>query len=152
MARFRYSMQNILNLREKMEAQEKQAFALQMQRLQEEEEAMERLQLRQQELICEGEKLRRGTLNVLDIRDNTRAKEYLELQIKQQTMRLKAAQKNLEVARIRMQKAMQEREIQEKLREKAYAEFLLEENRREAKEIDELTSYTYGKNKKQENE
>ena len=33
---------------------------------------------------------------------------------------------------------------QEKLREKAFEQFVAEENSKESKEVDELTSYTYG--------
>ena len=39
---------------------------------------------------------------------------------------------------------MQERKTHEKLKEKAFEQFLQEEKQRESKEIDELTSYTYG--------
>ncbi len=45
---------------------------------------------------------------------------------------------------------MKERKIHETLREKAFGIFLVEENRREGKEVDELTSYTYGKRSKEE--
>ena len=41
--------------------------------------------------------------------------------------------------------AMQESKTQEKLKEKAFEEFIHEENAREAKEVDELTSYTHGR-------
>ncbi len=37
-----------------------------------------------------------------------------------------------------------ERKTHEKLKEKAFEEFLMEEKRQESKEIDQLTSYTYG--------
>ncbi len=40
---------------------------------------------------------------------------------------------------------MQESKTHEKLREKAFDEFLHEENAREAKEVDELTSYTHSR-------
>lgn len=145
MARFQYKMQNILDIKEKLEDQEKQQFALQNQKLIEEEEKMKTLELRRDELILEGKSMRNGIIHIQDIKDNTASKQYIDEQIKLQVMNVKAAQKNVEIARIRMQKAMQERQIYEKLREKAFAEFLQEERLREAKEIDELTSFTYGK-------
>ena len=43
-----------------------------------------------------------------------------------------------------LQLAMQESKTQQRLREKAFEEFLHEENVKEAKEIDELVSYTHG--------
>ena len=42
---------------------------------------------------------------------------------------------------------MQERKTHDKLKEKAFEQFVKDENARESKEIDELTSYSYGKNK-----
>lgn len=147
MGRFRYNMQNILAIKEKMETQEKQQFALQTKRLTEEEEKLQMLEAEKERLIEEGKKLRLTKINILDIKENTAAKQYQDELIKKQETQVKTAQKNLEIARIRMQKAMQEREIHEKLKEKAFEEFMAEENRTQAKEIDELTSYVYGKNK-----
>lgn len=147
MGRFRYNMQNILAIKEKMETQEKQQFALQTKRLTEEEEKLQTLEAEKERLIEEGKKLRLTKINILDIKENTAAKQYQDELIKKQETQVKTAQKNLEIARIRMQKAMQEREIHEKLKEKAFEEFMAEENRTQAKEIDELTSYVYGKNK-----
>lgn len=149
MARFRYKMQNILEIKEKMEEQEKQQFALQRQKLNEEEDKLSLLENERERLILEGEAMRHGTINVLNIKENTAAKQYQEELIKKQVMMVKTAQKNVEIARIRMQKAVQEREIHEKLKDKAFQEFLAEESKAEAKEIDQLTSYTYGKKKKE---
>ncbi|MGN0346446.1 MAG: flagellar export protein FliJ [Lachnospiraceae bacterium] len=149
MGRFRYNMQNILGIKEKMETQEKQQFALQTKRLTEEEEKLHVLEAEKERLIEEGKKLRLTKINILDIKENTAAKQYQDELIKKQEAQVKTAQKNREIARIRMQKAIQEREIYEKLKEKAFEEFMAEENRAQAKEIDELTSYVYGKNKTQ---
>ena len=44
--------------------------------------------------------------------------------------------------------AMQESKTQERLREKAFEEFMREENAREAREVDELVSYTHGSAKR----
>ena len=68
-------------------------------------------------------------------------KEYIALQ----KVQVARAEKQLEEARYKLQVAMQESKTQEKLREKAFDEFMREENAREAKEIDELTSYTHGR-------
>ena len=51
----------------------------------------------------------------------------------------------LEQARGRLKEAMQESKTQQKLREKAFEQFVKDENAREAKEVDELTSYTHSK-------
>ena len=70
-----------------------------------------------------------------------RMEDYIELQ-KQEVER---AQEVLEQARERLKEAMQESKTQQKLREKAFEQFVKDENAREAKEVDELTSYTHSK-------
>ena len=64
--------------------------------------------------------------------------------IADQRYQVSLAERALEDARLRLQLAMQESKTQQRLREKAFEEFLHEENVKEAKEIDELVSYTHG--------
>lgn len=147
MARFIYRMQNILNIKQQLEEQAKQNFALMRLKLNEEEALLSSMRVKRVELVNHAKELRlEGTLDMLELRDSNALIKYQDEIIKQQTMRVKVAQKNLEAARAKMQEAILEREIQDKLREKAFDEFVKEENLKETKEIDELTSYTYGRN------
>ena len=57
---------------------------------------------------------------------------------------------NQQFVAIELQESIQERKIQEKLRENAFDVFMEEEKARESREIDELTSYTYGQKKVEE--
>ena len=145
MARFRFRMQNILGIKEKLEEQEKQNFAMAAAKVLEEEEALNVLNLRRKELEDEARALRNDKLNVLKLKESEASIKYQDEQIKIQMVKLKNAQKALEVQRIKMQKAIQERKTYETLREHAFEEFIKEENAAEAKEIDQLTSYTYSK-------
>ena len=61
-----------------------------------------------------------------------------------QKMRVEMAERKLEEARERLTEVMMERKTHETLKEKAFQIFLMEEKRQESKEIDQLTSYTYG--------
>ncbi len=54
------------------------------------------------------------------------------------------AAKAVEKARAALQELMQERKAHEKLKENAFEEFMKDELAAESKEIDQLTSYTYG--------
>ena len=144
MAIFRYGMQNVLNIKEKLEEQEKQNFAMMRVRLTEEEEKLEALKARREQVALEGKKMREDKIDILSIKENTTLASYIDEEIKGQRVKVMAAEKNLENARKRMQDAMQERKIHEKLRENAFEEFMKEEGIKEAKEIDELTSYVYG--------
>ena len=144
MARFVYRMQNILELKEKLEEQEKNNFAMRQRQLNEEQDILDGLIAHLNELEEEGKKLRLNVIDVLKIKENERSVEYAEEEIKKQRVKLRVAEKNLEAARARMQEAIQERKIHEKMREKAFDRFIEEQNAEEVKEIDQLTSYVYG--------
>ncbi len=144
MARFRYRMQNILELKEKLEEQEKNNFASRRAALTEEEEKLDAVLAKRNAIVEEGKALRLTTIDVVKIRENQRAKEYAEEAVKQQRVKVRIAEKNLDAARARMQTAVQERKIHEKMREKAFDRFIEEQNAEEVKEIDQLTSYVYG--------
>ncbi|MCR4585188.1 MAG: flagellar export protein FliJ [Lachnospiraceae bacterium] len=144
MARFVYRMQNILELKEKLEEQEKNNFAVRQRQLNEELEILDGLLAKLGALEEEGKALRLSVIDVLKIKENERSVEYAEEEIKKQRVKVRVAEKNLEAARVRMQEAIQERKIHEKMREKAFERFVAEVNAAEVKEIDELTSYVYG--------
>ena len=144
MARFRYSMQSILDIKLKMETQAKQEFSAARAALDEEEARLARLFDRKMEYEREATRLRSGTLNFRDMEENKTAILCMENFIIDQKEHVKEAERVLEQARMKLAEVMMERKTHESLKEKAFDEFLREENRREGKEVDELTSYTYG--------
>ncbi len=150
MAIFRYRMQNILELKEKLETQEKNNYAERHKQLDTEEEKLTECIKHRTAIEEEGKRLRLDTLDVRRIQENVRSREIAEDSVKKQRLKVRVAQKNLEAARQKMQEAMQERKIHEKLREKALEAFMAEEQANEIKQIDELTSYTFGKKTEEE--
>lgn len=144
MARFRYSMQSILDIKEKLETQAKQEFSAASAALREEEEKLVALQERKAEYEAQAKKLRTGTLNILEMEEAQTAIITMDSFIEHQKIEIKRAEDALEVKRQKLTEAMMERKTHEKLRERAFEEFLAEEKRTEGKEVDELTSYTYG--------
>ncbi len=144
MARFRYSMQSILNIKMKMETQAKQEFSAARAALDQEEERLKQLFQRKDGYEQRAQELLAGALDVGKIEENRTAIQRMEDYIAEQRLRVAAAEKNLEQARIRLTEVMMERKTHETLKEKAFDAFLMEEKRQEGKEIDELTSYTYG--------
>ena len=145
MAKFRYRMQSILEIKKKLEEQAKNEFAAAMAALNEEEDKLEQLKKRKEAYEDEGRALRENTLNIMDIIENKEALLRMDEFIADQQLNVKRAQDRMEGARLALQTAMQESKTQEKLREKAFEQFVKEENKRESKEIDELVSYTYGR-------
>lgn len=144
MAKFTYRLQNILNIKMKMEEQAKQEFSAARVHLDDEEEKLAGLLKRKSAYEEQARDLRKGTLNIRELEENKNAIRTLEDYEKSQREQVRKAERKLEQARIRMTEAMRERKTQETLREKAFEEFVREENRAEGKAIDELTSYTYG--------
>ena len=145
MAKFRYRMQSILEIKKKLEEQAKNEFAAARAALNEEEDKLEQLKKRKEAYEDEGRALRENTLNIMDIIENKEALLRMDEFIADQQLNVKRTQDRMEEARLALQIAMQESKTQEKLREKAFGQFVKEENKRESKEIDELVSYTYGR-------
>ncbi|MDE7049125.1 MAG: flagellar export protein FliJ, partial [Lachnospiraceae bacterium] len=70
MARFRYRMQSILNIKEKLEEQAKMEFAAARMHLDEEEEKLQVLFDRKESYENKGRELRKSSLKVPDILEN----------------------------------------------------------------------------------
>lgn len=150
MAVFKYRMQNILDIKQKLEESAKMEFSEANARVAAEEEKLSVIEGRKLAYEKEGESLRREQLHVQEIKSNVQAISVLGGMVKDQEREVDKAKVIQEQKRLQLQEAMQERKIQEKLREHKFEEFIREENAREGKEIDELTSYVYGKRGKEE--
>lgn len=150
MAVFKYRMQNILDIKQKLEESAKMEFGEANARVAAEEEKLSEIERRKLAYEKEGESLRKEQLHVQEIKSNVQAISVLGGMVKAQEREVEKARVIQEQKRLQLQEAMQERKIQEKLRENKFEEFIREENARESKEIDELTSYVYGKRSKEE--
>ena len=143
MARFRYRMQSILNLKLKLETQAKQELGLAQQALNNEEGKLSELKARKIEYIRSTRHALEGELNVRDIKDNQQAIKVMDDFIESQMVRVDMARKEVDRATDKLRECMVERKAQETLRQKAFEQFMKEENKAEMKEIDQLTSYMY---------
>lgn len=145
MAKFVYRMQSILNIKEKMEEQAKQAFAAANHQLMIEEERLKRLIQRRIQYLAEGAVLRQQLLEPLKLQENVSALDYIKEAIIEQKIRVRKAEEAVERAREVLQEYMIERKTHEQLKEAAFEEFKAELAKEESKEVDELVSYVYGK-------
>lgn len=143
MAKFVYRMQNILNLKEKLESQEKIAFSLANQRLLEEQDKLSALMIRKADYEAQLKEMTQGTLSIRDIKICKESINAMKSKIRDQLMEVSRAQKELEIARRRLDEIMKERKTHEKLREKAFENFKEEIKAEESKENDQLVSFTY---------
>lgn len=149
MAKFRYSLQSILDIKLKMETQSKQEFSAALGALYDEEKKLMLLKERKSELESEAKGLLQGILDFRKIEDNRQAVSITDERILTQCDNVRIAEKNVEQARLKLKEVMIDRKTYETLREKAFEQFMQDENRAESKSIDELTSYTYGQKNKQ---
>ncbi|MBQ7724975.1 MAG: flagellar FliJ family protein [Lachnospiraceae bacterium] len=144
MARFKFRMQNILNLKQKLETQAEMRFAEQKKVLNEAIAAKEELLRKRESLGEEALRLRSDALDILEIQNNELSIRLCEEDIILAEQRIKREEATLEMRRKELESIMKERKAQEKLREHAFQQFLKDEAAAESKAIDELTSYSYG--------
>lgn len=147
MAKFRYRMQSVLDVKLKLEEQAKNEFAQAQLRLNEEEDKLQALFDRKASYEEEAVAMRQASLHVLDILANQEAIIRMDEYIAAQYEVIERQKEVVEEKRRSLTLVMQERKGQEKLKEKAFQEFVKEQNALESKEIDELVSYTYGQKK-----
>ena len=143
MAKFTYRMQNILDIKYKLESQAKTSFSLAAAKLNQEEEKLEGLHQRRKNYEMQGKELVADKLNFQDIKINRIAIETTKGAIKNQVVAVHVAERNLEGARRRLQDVMTERKTHEILKEKAFDEFKKELEKEEGKAVDELISFTH---------
>ena len=148
MAKFRYRMQSILNIKLKMEEQAKMQFAQAQAKLNEEEEKLQKLKDRKNLYEADLKEQLQSKLNLLKIEELQNAVMRMEEFIALQKREVDKAARVVEKERQKLTEVMMERKSHEKLKENAFEEFMQELNSAEGKEIDELTSYTYGQKNK----
>ncbi|MCI8992338.1 MAG: flagellar export protein FliJ [Eubacterium sp.] len=143
MAKFTYHMQNILDIKCKLETQAKSAFAQANMRLRREEDRLQTLKSRKMIYEIKAKTLMKDRLNVPEIKRNRQAIDTMERAILMQVKVLASAQKEVDEARNRLKEIMIDRKTHEKLKEKEFEEFLFELGQEENKQVDELVSYQF---------
>lgn len=150
MAKFVYRMQNILNIKYKLEEQAKQYYMTVRMRLNEAEAVLESLENRKEGYFQEYRVLLSEKLDVLEIESCKNSIILMDEYILNQKQVIQNIEAELLRAEAAMKEAMQERKIHEKLRENQFEVFLQELNKEEMKEIDQLVSYQYNNVKVEE--
>lgn len=143
MAKFVYKMQNILDIKMKLENQAKIAYGQANAKLMEEQQKLRRILVRKAEYEERARELVSGTICVMDIKENKRAIDTIKSMLRQQLLEVQIAERNVETARAKLNEVMKERKTHEKLREHALEAFKQELEYEESKAVDELVSYTY---------
>lgn len=150
MAKFFYRMQNILDIKYKLEEQAKQEYMAVRVRLNEAVAELDGLRQRKNSYMDMYMQLVSKKLDVLEIEECKNAILVMDEYIYNHEQVVRKIERELEVAAQKMNVAMQERKIHEKLKENQFEEFLQELNQEEMKEIDQLVSYQYNNKEGQE--
>ena len=143
MAKFLYRMQNILDIKYKLEDQAKQEYMSVRMQLDEAMDTLHIMENRKDMYMNRYRDLVSQKLNVLEIEECKNAIILMDEYILEQKSVIGRIQKELDLATKKLNQAIQERKVHEKLREKEFEAFLQELNKEEMKEIDELVSYQY---------
>ena len=143
MAKFIYRMQNILDIKYKLEEAAKQEYADAMLILAEEEAKLEQLRQRRYGYYLDYNESIRGKLDFVQIDECGNAMDIMDEMIMAQIEVVREKSKDVEKARNKLNTIMQERKMHEKLKENKFEEFKQEINAEEAKETDQVVSYQY---------
>jgi flagellar FliJ protein len=146
MAKFIYKMQNILDIKYKLEEQQKTAFSLARLKLTEEEQKLDQMHQRKEQYQSALANSMVSYLNITDIKWYESAVETMKYKIKIQILAVKRAENELEAVRKKLTEIMIDRKTHEKLKENEFELFKEELNSTEKKEVDELVSFKYNNN------
>lgn len=149
MAKFVFKMQNILNVKLKLESQAKIAYGQASRKLQEEELRLQALITQRGVYEKRAVELVNGRISIRDIKENKQSIDIMKSRIRTQMLVVQAAEKQVEAARRKLNEVMVERKTFEKLREHAFEEFKQEVAYEENQAVNELVSYTYHGEKSQ---
>jgi len=140
---FKYRMQNILDIKIKLETQAKNEFAVAAAALLEEEEKLHDLEVRRAGYIDALREAQNDILDIARIAELKRSIDTMKSLIRTQMFAVQKAQRAVETARAKLNAIMQERKTHENLKERDFEIFKQELAADEAKQIDQLVSFTY---------
>ena len=139
MAKFIFKMQNILEIKRKLEDQAKSVYADALAVLDREQNKLKLLETKKDEYERRLTQMMSDVLELEKIKFNEDAIEIIKYRMQEQMVVIRDAQMKVERARQALNDAVVERKTYEKLREKAFEDFKIE-----------LVSYTFGTSKKED--
>ena len=144
--RFRYRLQQILDLKIQAEEDEKEKLAKLLQKQEEEKAIKAQLEQKLVQIRVElKEKQANGTLDINALRFFPQHIEFVKGQIVNQELRLKEIAIRIAQQRENLLKAAQERQSYERNKEKNHEKWLAEIEQEENKMLDELATLKYAR-------
>ena len=143
MTKFKYRMQNILDIKTKLETQAQNEYGIANRKYLEEQATLQELMIRRVEYEKSLKELVEGMLDIKSINNARNDVNNIKTLVRRQMMEVHKAEIVLEKTRNELNEKMKERKTHEKLKEHALDEFKADLQMAETKEIDELVSYTF---------
>jgi len=143
MNKFSYRMQNILDIQQKLEDQEKINFAMANNKLEAERQKLAQLMFRKGDYEKKARKALKDKLDIQEIKYTREAIDAMRSAIRDQMIVVHTEEKNVEAARQKLAQVRRERQTHEKLKEYAFEAYKQEYAAEEAKEIDQSVSFRY---------
>lgn len=143
MAKFVFNLQNVLNIKEKMEDQKKIELGNANRELQFQQQKLNQLVIEKEKFINEFHKKKGTKIKARDLsKVNTAIKYYLD-KITEQKELVNNAKNKVKIKREELKAAVVEKKTYERLKEKALLDFMEEIKSEENKIVDEIVSYKY---------
>lgn len=137
-------MEQILNIKRKLEQQQQMNLGQAMQKLSAAMQHLQIVQFKHQDAIKQYQELTSsGRIIPLELKSIGDGVKYYHERYLEEQEHVKALEEQVEIERDKLRDAVKERKTYEILREKAYEEYLAEEKAEEAKNVDEIVSYKY---------
>ena len=143
MAKFIFKMESILSVKEKLEEQAKAEYSIEMMKLRQEEEKLDKLKLRRDMYQSKLYDAVTDKLNILEIKILEDSVYKMKHRTPRSTLVVYTQHCRVEKAGEKLDNAMKERKTYEKLKENAFEEFKAEINAEEQREINELVSFKF---------
>ncbi len=150
MAKFVFKMESLLRIKSKLEEQAKAEYGVEAALLRQEEEKLQNLKNRLEQIQQQLKEAVSATLRLIEIKELEQGVESIKYAINVQKIAVLNQEKRVERAREKLDEAMKERKTFEKLKEKAFETFVHEINAQEQKEVDELVSFRFCDKEKRE--
>ncbi len=143
MAKFKYSMENILRVKERVEEQKRMALGRAMADYQNTIAEQKTIEVKLQIYLDEFYGSQRMKTNASALQQMSSQVSWYEDRLKMQKDVVARALDIVELKRTELRKALEEKKIQEKLRENAFEQYKEEEKIKEQHILDEIVGYRY---------
>ena len=146
---FKYKLEPILALKEKIEENKKREFGIAHQSYERAKSEKAILVKAQEQAYHAARTQKNDSINIIQLKQLNHYTNYMKKEISAKDKEIVSAEQQVEQKRNELVEAVKERKILENLKEIQLQEYKEEENKKENARIDEIVTYKYRLNKKE---